>query len=222
VSSLADRWAAFWLARSGVSRGGRLAARLATWAAPAYKGKRRLAQLSSKGYISPRAQIVCRDLQLGANCYIDDDVVIFDRGDGGHVLLGDGVHLYKGTIVELGRGGCVEIGARSHIQPNCQFTAFVGAVRIGREVQIAPACAFYPYEHGIAAGQAIHKQALSSKGDIVVGDGAWLGYGVILLEGVNIGAGAVVGAGSVVTHDVPDNCIAAGVPARIIGPRPTT
>jgi acetyltransferase-like isoleucine patch superfamily enzyme len=208
------------MARSGVTQGGRLATRLAALGEPGYKGKRRLAQLSQRGYVSPRAQIVCRDLRLGAHCYIDDDVVIYDRGDGGYVMLGDGVHLYKGSIIELGRGGSVEIGAGSHIQPNCQFTAFVGAVRIGREVQVAPACAFYPYEHGIVAGQPIHKQALVTRGDILIGDGAWLGYGVIVLDGVHIGPGAVIGAGAVVTRDVGGNQVAAGVPARAMGPRP--
>jgi acetyltransferase-like isoleucine patch superfamily enzyme len=227
MSSLHDgalrrRWISFWLARGGLSRGGRLATRLASWGAPKYKGKRPLAQMSRRGYISPHSQIACQDLRLGNHCYIDDDVVIFDRGDGGHVALGDGVHLYKGSIIEVGQGGCVEIGAGSHIQPNCQFTAFVGAVRIGRDVQVAPASAFYPYEHSIAAGQAIHKQPLHTRGDIVIGDGAWLGYGVIVLDGVTIGPGAVIGAGAVVTRDVAANTIAAGVPAKVLGPRPET
>jgi acetyltransferase-like isoleucine patch superfamily enzyme len=204
------------MARAGRSRAGRVATRLATWAAPPYKGKRRLARMTPQGYISPRSQITCRDLRLGAHCYIDDDVVIYDRGDGGHVCLGDGVHLHRGTIIEVGEGGCVEIDARSHIQPNCQFTAFAGAIRIGKEVQIAPACAFYPYEHGIAAGQPIHRQPLHSRGDIVVGDGAWLGCGVIVLNGVTVGPGAVIGAGAVVTDDVPGEGIAAGVPARLL------
>ncbi len=220
MSALRDRWVSFWLARSGLSCSGRLATRMASVGADQYKGKRRLAQLSRKGYISLKAQIACRELRLGSHCYVDDDVVIYDRGDGGHVALGDGVHLYKGTIIELGQGGCVEIGEGSHIQPNCQFTAYIGAVRIGREVQVAPACAFYPYEHSIVEGQPIHKQPLHTRGDIVIGDGAWLGYGVIVLDGVTIGPGAVIGAGAVVTRDVPANNVAAGVPARILGPRP--
>jgi acetyltransferase-like isoleucine patch superfamily enzyme len=210
------------MARAGLSWWGRLATRLATWAAPPYKGKRFLAQLSPAGYVSPRAQIACRDLRLGRFCYIDDDVVIFDRGDGGHVAVGDGAHLYRGTIIELGQGGSVEIGANSHIQPNCQFTAFVGNVCIGAGVQVAPACAFYPYQHSFSPDQPITRQPLHSKGDIVIEADAWLGYGVIVLDGVTIGAGAVVGAGAVITHDVPPQAIVAGVPARILGYRTAT
>lgn len=47
---------------------------------------------------------------------------------------------------------------------------------------------------------------------------AWLGAGVTVLPGVRIGENAIVGAGSVVTRDVPDGVIAAGVPARVIRP----
>jgi acetyltransferase-like isoleucine patch superfamily enzyme len=221
MSSLRDRWLAFWMARAGMSRTGRLATWLATWAAPPYKAKRALAQLTPAGFISPRAQVACRDLRLGQHCYVDDGVVIFDRGDGGHVALGDSVHLYQGTIIEIGQGGSVEIGAGSHIQPNCQFTAFLCSVRLGEGVQVGPACGFYPYEHGIVAGQPIIEQSLHSKGDIVIGNGAWLGYGVIILDGVTVGEGAVVGAGAAVTHDVPRDAVVAGVPARILSHRLT-
>ena len=187
MNRLRERWLVFWMAQAGLSHWGRIATRLATWAAPPYKGKRPLARLHPAGYISPRALMACRDLRLGAHCYVDDDVVIYDRGDGGHVTLGDGVHLYRGVIIELGQAGCVEIGAGSHIQPRCQFTAFVGSVRIGAGVQVAPACAFYPYQHSFAADRPIAGQPLRSKGDIVIGDGAWLGYGAIVLDGVTIG-----------------------------------
>jgi|GEM_PF-6224010 len=51
---------------------------------------------------------------------------------------------------------------------------------------------------------------------IVIGDGAWLGAGVIVLPGRRIGRGAVVGAGSVVTKDIPPDTVWAGNPARML------
>jgi acetyltransferase-like isoleucine patch superfamily enzyme len=52
---------------------------------------------------------------------------------------------------------------------------------------------------------------------ITVKDDAWIGAGAILLPGITVGEGAIVGAGSVVTRDVPDWGVAAGIPARVIG-----
>ena len=54
------------------------------------------------------------------------------------------------------------------------------------------------------------------KGDIVIEDDVWIGYGAIILSGVHIGQGAVVSAGAVVTHDVEPYSIVGGVPAQII------
>ena len=55
----------------------------------------------------------------------------------------------------------------------------------------------------------------------MIEDDAWLGLGVIVLDGVTIGRGAVIGAGAVVTGDVPPYAIAVGVPARVVGSRPS-
>ena len=54
------------------------------------------------------------------------------------------------------------------------------------------------------------------KGDIVIQDDAWIGYGSLIMSGVTIGQGAVIAAGSVVTKDVPPYAIVGGVPAKVI------
>ncbi len=53
-------------------------------------------------------------------------------------------------------------------------------------------------------------------GNVSVGDYTWIGANATVLPKVNIGHNCIVGAGAVVTKDIPDNTIAAGVPARIL------
>lgn len=55
-----------------------------------------------------------------------------------------------------------------------------------------------------------------SKGDIVVGDDVWVGYGTTIMSGVRIGQGAVIAAGAVVTKDVPPYAVVGGVPAKVL------
>ena len=49
-----------------------------------------------------------------------------------------------------------------------------------------------------------------------IGDGCWIGGGVIILPGVTIGKGSVIGAGSVVVKDIPEDCVAVGNPCKVI------
>jgi acetyltransferase-like isoleucine patch superfamily enzyme len=53
-------------------------------------------------------------------------------------------------------------------------------------------------------------------GNIHIKQGAHIGIGSIILPGVTIGQGSIIGAGSVVTKNIPDNCLAVGVPAKVI------
>ena len=59
-------------------------------------------------------------------------------------------------------------------------------------------------------------QGIAKVGEVEIGDSTWLGQNACVLPGVRIGRHCVVGSNSVVTHDVPDFCVAAGVPAKVI------
>ena len=60
------------------------------------------------------------------------------------------------------------------------------------------------------------ERPLCSKGEIVIGKNVWIGDKATILGGVHIGDNVIVAANAVVTKDIPDNCVVAGVPARII------
>ena len=220
LNNLKRRWAHFWMRFAGTGFIGQLATRLASFVMPPYYGCVPLAHFNPKGYISSKATIHHEGLSRGKNCFVGDRVMIYKDGcEGGEVILGDGIHLHNDTTIQTGQGGTVEIGNQTHIQPRCQISAYKKSINIGAGVEIAPCCAFYSYNHSVLPHMPIREQPLESKGNIVIGDEVWLGYGVVVLDGVNIGRGAVVGAGSVVTQDIPDNAIAVGVPARVISNR---
>lgn len=87
-------------------------------------------------------------------------------------------------------------------------------VTIGDNVLFGPnvvlSTATYPVD------PSIREQALEYARPIAVGINVWLGAGVIVLPGVEIGANTTVGAGSVVTRSLPANCVAVGNPCRVV------
>jgi len=204
---------------AGVGMTGRFAARLAAMFAPPYMARFYLARLTDNSYIDPQAVIHHDGLTLGAHVFIADRVIVYQASDGGRVIIGDSTHILRDSVLETGQGGNIEIGTDTFLHPRCQVMAYKGDIEIGDYVAIAPNCAFYAYNHGSKPGEPIKRQPLETRGGIRVGDGAWLGFGVIVLDGVSIGAGAVIGAGSVVTDNIPDNAIAVGNPARVVSMR---
>lgn len=61
----------------------------------------------------------------------------------------------------------------------------------------------------------IIKQQVIQRNTVRIGEGSWLGEHVCVI-GANIGKHCIIGANSVVTHDIPDYCVAVGAPARVI------
>ena len=87
-------------------------------------------------------------------------------------------------------------------------------VTIGDDCLIGPQCGLYTAVHPMDS--SLRAQNYVKGEPITIGDRVWIGGHCTILPGVTIGSNAVIGAGSVVTHDVPDNAVVAGNPARIL------
>ena len=112
------------------------------------------------------------------------------------------------TQLLVGQKGTLEIGDDCFI--NGALLAAYSSIRIGSGVYLAPS-AFVTDSYAFGSSEADRQTA-----PIWIKDNAWIATKAILLPGVTIGEGAVIGVGALVTTDVPDRAVVAGVPARII------
>lgn len=87
-------------------------------------------------------------------------------------------------------------------------------VKFGDNVFIGPNCGFYTAEHPLDS--ETRNKGLEYAKPITVGNNVWIGGNAVIVAGVTVGNNAVIAAGAVVTKDVPDNCVIAGVPAKKI------
>lgn len=86
----------------------------------------------------------------------------------------------------------------------------LGTITIEDGVMMGPEVGFFTVNH-----EPKNIRTIMTK-EIHIKKNAWIGARVSILPGVTIGENAIVGTGSVVTKDVPDNCVAVGIPAKII------
>jgi len=161
---------------------------------------------------------------LGQGCRIDPTVSIMRYGSRTDVLcLAAEVSLYAHTRLVLGDVDiepCVSlhIGARTIVNVGCYLSG-EGGLHIGAEVLIGAHAKILSAGHAIDEGDSVIARNRITRNSITIEDGAWIGAGAIVLEGVHIGRGAVVAAGAVLRQNVPAGMIAAGVPAKIIRAR---
>lgn len=99
---------------------------------------------------------------------------------------------------------------------NVSFSTEPYLIELGDHVS-ATKTRFETHDGGVWVARHLAPE-IDRVGRIKVGNNVFIGYGSIILPGVTIGSNVVIGAASVVTKDIPDNCVAAGVPARVLGP----
>lgn len=153
--------------------------------------------------------------QFGANSVLAPPIRI--EGEQ-RMAIGSGVFVGPGSWLHVegdATGVALEIGDGSSIGAYSTVSA-VSSVRIGRRVLTARHIYISDHSHEFSDPEvAVRDQGVDRIMPVEIGDGAWLGEGVIVCPGVRIGRGAVIGANSVVLADVPDYGVAVGSPARV-------
>jgi acetyltransferase-like isoleucine patch superfamily enzyme len=108
--------------------------------------------------------------------------------------------------------GYLEIGNGTYINPNSLIFCRT-KITIGDNCAISWNCEIIDDDmHTLI----IDKNTGVSSKEIRIGNRVWVGSNVRILKGVNIGNNSVIASGSVVTHDVPENTLVAGIPAKIL------
>lgn len=141
----------------------------------------------------------------------------------------------SGADIEISRGGRIRIGKQVRMMQ--EFTARVeGQLAIGDNVFFGRAITISAREYVTIGSNCMFAEHVSihdndhdpyryedefsmktfKSGPIVIGDGVWVGAKATILAGVEIGNNVIVGANSVVTKDLPEGCVAVGVPAKVI------
>jgi len=156
-----------------------------------------------------------RRISIGEQVLIDERCILDAKGHPEGLRLDDGVLVSRETMLQC-KEGPIHVKARVNFGVRC-VVASIGGIEIGEETLLAGGATIGGGRYHLESrDQSIASQGSYSRGPVVIGPQAWIGSRVIVLDGVKIGRGAVVAAGAVVTQDVPEFTIVAGVPARVL------
>jgi acetyltransferase-like isoleucine patch superfamily enzyme len=139
-------------------------------------------------------------------------------------------YYYYETSYTMGGNGRVHLGKKV-ASANTLFNVSSGSIFVGDYTifgqNVMLLTGRHNFKNGQRAGLELVKNTQAWGGgnlevpshgyDINIGEGSWIASGVIITGGVKIGCHVIVAAGSVVTKDIPDYAIVAGIPAKVIG-----
>jgi len=137
---------------------------------------------------------------------------------GSGTLVGPNVSLAVGMFdepIDVDADPIIVIGDRVNIGRSSSIVAR-NHVEIGDDVTTGPNVYITDHNHTYAElGVPIGRQ-WPAEDPVRIGAGSWLGAGVVVLPGADIGRNVVVAAGSVVRGEIPDHTVVAGSPARVV------
>ena len=108
-------------------------------------------------------------------------------------------------------GRHITVGEGTYINMNCNFIDD-GLINIGDHVLFGPAVTLATVGHPVNPAMREYMYTAPIK----IGNNCWIGANAVICPGVEIGKNSVIGAGSVVVDNIPENCVAAGNPCRVI------
>ena len=152
-------------------------------------------------------------LQTDGLCFVCPGVTI-EIGKGATLHLGRWSWIGHGCKIRAHEGE-VRIGAKTVLGQECTISAFQH-ISIGRECIVADRVMLIDFDHGVVEHERPVREQGIYKRDVRVGHNVWIGYGVAILRGTTVGDNCVLGTSTIVTKDVPDNAVAAGVPVRVL------
>jgi len=154
-------------------------------------------------------------VSLGNGVLVDDYCTLDVRGQGASIDVGDRVSIGRFSTIAA-KGGTIRLGAGCNIGSYCRV-ATNSRVEIGESVLLGAYCYIGPGNHQEGEeGAPLISAPMDLRGGVTIGEHAWLGTRVTVLDGVKIGRYAVIGAHSLVKDDVPDYAVAVGTPAKIV------
>jgi acetyltransferase-like isoleucine patch superfamily enzyme len=136
---------------------------------------------------------------------------------GADTLIGAQVSLSAGMVPgqDLGPVPVLQIGDRCVIGRGSHIVAHHSLV-IGDDVFTGPYVYITDQNHGYDDPDMPIGRQMPLNAAVRIGSGSWLGAGAVVLPGACIGRNVVVAAGSVVRGTIPERCVVAGVPARVV------
>ncbi|EPF25454.1 hypothetical protein HMPREF1221_02000 [Treponema socranskii subsp. paredis ATCC 35535] len=121
------------------------------------------------------------------------------------------------NIFEFVKNGGL-IGKDCEVFPNVDFGSEPYLIEIGNKVRLTDSVKFFTHDGALWVIRNLYPemQKADKFGKIKICDNVHIGWNVMIMPGVTIGKNSIVGCGSIVTKDVPDNTVVAGIPARIV------